>query len=240
MKKRLNRFVFALLVFLFALSCGGGGEDSGSSTTGDSSEPAAFTHKMLMPTGAGQSTTLAYECPDCTFAQWLDIVPPPGWRKGPAQVTAFSSGDLRSRPSFEGVPDDVDFIEEVPGNEYQLIAKVLDTEVVFGHPLGISAIQKTQVMRDSLFRYDAGQRVHELTDPDGNVYVLFAYEVDPRDVVIPDFQDPDLLSNLTIRPDDWTYASRVLEEELLLDIDGIATVLAYRIIGYPVSSWQMR
>ena len=48
------------------------------------------------------------------------------------------------------------------------------------------------VMRDTRFQFSVGTRVHELTDPRGNVFVLFAYEViDGLDV--PDFQSVDAL-----------------------------------------------
>mgnify|MGYP003329422122 CR=1 FL=1 len=35
---------------------------------------------------------------------------------------------------------------------------------------GVMAV--VQVMRDTLFRFPAGRRVHELTDPDGKIFVL--------------------------------------------------------------------
>ena len=102
---------------------------------------------------------------------------------------------------------------------------------------GDDLIVEAQVMRDTLLRFDAGRRAHELTDPDGNVFVLFAYEVDPSDVVIPDFEDPGFMGDFT-PPDGWTYGSRVLEEELLLETPDIATVLAFR--GQVISTWEMR
>ena len=190
---------------------------------------------MMKQTGENMFAALAYDCPQCTFEQWLAIETPEGWTKGPAQVLLADSGDLRSTPSFDGVPDTMDFIEEVPGNEYQLIAKNLDGRLIAVGAEGFTV--EAQVVRDTLLRFDAGRRVHELTDPDGNVFVLFAYEVDPHNVIIPDSQDPELLGDFT-PPDGWTYASRVLEEALLLDTPDIATVLAIR--GEVTSTWEMR
>jgi hypothetical protein len=147
----------------------------------------------------------------------------------------FSGGELRSRPSFDGVPDAMDFLPEVPGEEYELIAKNLDATLIERGADRIVVV--AQVMRDTLFRFAAGLRVHELTDPDGNVFVLFAYGVDPVDTVIPDVQDPDFMGDFTA-PEGWTYGSRILEEEMLLDTPEIAQVLAIR--GTQDSTWEMR
>lgn len=196
---------------------------------------AVFTHKMMKSTGENGFASLAYECSECTFEQYLSIEPPEGWTKGPAQVAIFSSAELRSTPSFEGVPDAVDFLPEVPGDEYRLIAKNLDATLIERGANGVVA--RARVMRDTLFRYDAGLRIHELTDPDGNIFVLFAFGVDPTDPVIPDFDDPAVLGDFS-GPAGWTYTSRVLEEELLMDVPEIAVVLAIR--GRQNSTWQMR
>ena len=194
-----------------------------------------MAHKMMKKTDDNQFSALGYECPQCTFEQWLSIDPPEGWSKGPAQVMAFSSGELRSTPSFEGVPDTMDFLEEVPGNEYQVIVKNLDARVVEADENGF--VVEAHVMRDTLLRYDAGKRVHEITDPDGNVFVLIAYEVDPVNVVLPDFEDPYFMGFFE-PPEGWTYSSRVLEEELLLDTPDTCKVLAIR--SEVASTWEMR
>ena len=248
----LFRVSALMLFFFFALlgsSCMGESGSEGKEGTnpkstedgnevspiGSSNEIVAFTHKMMKGTGENQFATLAYECSKCTFEQWLAIEPPEGWTKGPAQVALFSSGELRSTPFFEGVPVDMDFIEEVPGNEYQLIAKNLDGRLVEAGANGI--VVEVQVMRDTLLRFDAGKRVHELTDPDGNVFVLFTYQVDPENVVIPDVEDPEFLGEFN-PPTGWAYTSRILESELLLDTSEIATVLAIR--GPVNSTWERR
>ena len=49
-------------------------------------------------------------------------------------------------------------------------------------------------------------------DDEGNVFVLFAYGVDPENIVIPDFNDPTLA---TSSPDGWTYSSRILDKNCL-------------------------
>ena len=195
----------------------------------------AITHKMMKATGENMFASLGYECTECTFEQHMAIVPPEGWSKGPTQVTAFTTGEMRSRPSFEGVPDAMDFVPEVPGEEYKLIVKNLSAQLIERGPSGIVA--RAQVVRDTIFRYAVGSRVHELKNPDGEVFVLFAYQVDPTNLVIPDFQAADVLGDFNA-PTGWTYTSRVLDNELVLDVKDEATVLAIR--GQTTSTWQLR
>ena len=194
-----------------------------------------FTHKMVKSMDDNPMGSLGYECRQCTFEQWLSIDPPEGWSKGPAQVIAFTRGALRSKPTIEGVPSSVDFLEEVPGNEYELIVRNLDGRII--EATGDRMVIEVEVIRDTLMQFEAGKRVHELTDPDGNVFVLFAYGVDPENVVVPDFENPYFMG-LFSPPVGWTYTSRILEEELSLDTSDVATVLAIR--GELTSTWEKR
>jgi hypothetical protein len=83
---------------------------------------------------------------------------------------------------------------------------------------------ETAVKRDTEFAFDAGREVHELTAPDGSVYVMQSYsvEIDPS-------LDPTALAGLASRlslPEGWTFASRVLDERLAVeDVDGTAVVV---------------
>ena len=194
-----------------------------------------YTHKMMKSTGENQFASLAYECPSCTFEQHQAIDPPEGWTKGPTQVATFTSGELRSTPSFDGVPDAVDFIPDMPGAEYELIAKTLDGTLL---EMGQGAVMvQARVMRDTLLTFAAGTRVHELTDPEDHIFVLFAYDVDPQHPDIPDFNEADVLGDFS-GPSGWVYSTRMLDEDLVLDTPEIATVLAIR--GDSTSTWQMR
>jgi hypothetical protein len=61
--------------------------------------------------------------------------------------------------------------------------------------------------------YDAGQKVWEMLDTDGNVYVLQAHEEDFS------LEDLDRLDQkMTALPDGWSWRSRVLDSELVLDL----------------------
>ena len=72
--------------------------------------------------------------------------------------------------------------------------------------------------------FDAGKPVHELVDPGGTAYVMQAYclGVDPT---LTAEALPDLGSRLAL-PAGWTYRTRILDEELVVDTTAtVATVL---------------
>ena len=91
------------------------------------------------------------------------------------------------------------------------------------------------VVRDTEFRFDAGREVHELTAPDGSIYVMQSYSLE-KDPTL----DVDALSGIGARlqlPEGWTFTSRVLTEPLVVeDIDGIATVIQDDLL----STYQLR
>ena len=74
------------------------------------------------------------------------------------------------------------------------------------------------VDRGAVFFFDAGKPVHELVDPDGTAYVMQAYcvGVDPT-LTAGDL--PGLGSRLAL-PDGWSFRTRVLDEELVVDTSG--------------------
>ena len=214
--------------------------DSGMNSDAASGEEMgfAFTHKMVKQTGENPFASLAYECSQCSFAQWESIDAPEGWTKGPAQVGLFSAphSALRSHPEVEEHADSVDFLDEVPGNEYKLIAITRTGRLIQRGPGGIVA--EVQVQRDTRLVFKAGMRVHELTDPESNKFVLFAHHIDINSQQTVDFQSEGALAYLT-PPDGYTYSSRILEEDLVLDAnnhDGVVTVLAIR--GEFNSTWE--
>ena len=92
-------------------------------------------------------------------------------------------------------------------------------------------------MRNTILRYPAGSRVYEFIDKDGNIYVLFAYEVDSVDFDRSFFEKIDVLSNYP-HPEGWSYSSRILNEDLILNPNGIANVLAIQ--SETSSVWEKR
>jgi len=200
------------------------------------SEPTMeeFTLKVLKRTGENLFSNLAYECNECTFEQFDALTLPRGWRKSPKQMI-LPVGELLSYPIFEGVSSTLDLIPEIPGDEFQLIAKALEGKIV---NISFSGIMiKSKVMRNTVLRYPAGSRVHELTDEDGNIYVLFAYEVKSVDFDRSFFEKADVLSNYP-HPNGWTYSSRIINEDLVLNSKGTVDVFAIR--SEPSSVWEKR
>ena len=210
--------------------------DLNAATAKEASEASgsSFTLKMLQRTGENLFANLAYECDACSFEQFAAITPPPGWSKSPAQMI-LPIGELKSTLSFEGVPSSMDFAPEIPGNEFDLIAKTLDGKLVENSENVLMLV--ANVMRETRLRFPAGNRVHELTDPEGNIFVLFAYEVDSADFNRAHFEDADALANYP-HPDGWAYSTRIVDEELVLDSEGVVTVLS--IGGGTSSVWEKR
>ena len=83
---------------------------------------------------------------------------------------------------------------------------------------------ETKVNRGAIFFWDEGQTVHELVHPDGYAYVMQALCVG-----VDATMSPESLLTLGDRldlPAGWSYRTRVLEEELIVDTTStIATVL---------------
>lgn len=81
-----------------------------------------------------------------------------------------------------------------------------------------------KVNRQVIFFIDAGRTVHELVNPEGEAYVMQALciGVDPTMSV----ESLDTLGERLAMPEGWTYRSRVLTEDLIIDTTGSpATVL---------------
>lgn len=80
------------------------------------------------------------------------------------------------------------------------------------------------VDRGAIFFFDAGAVVHELVDPSGEAYVMQAYCVGVDPTLTAD--DLSGLGDRLALPEGWTYRTRVLDEELIVDTSAtVATVL---------------
>jgi hypothetical protein len=80
------------------------------------------------------------------------------------------------------------------------------------------------VDRRAIFFFDAGRPVYELVDPTGKAYIMQALctGVDPT---ISEENLPTLGERLSM-PEGWSYRTRILEDELVIDTtDHVATVL---------------
>ena len=93
-----------------------------------------------------------------------------------------------------------------------------------GNSPGSTPYSERQVNRGAVFFWDAGRTVHELVNPQGSAFVMQALcmGVDPT---MSEETLPTLGSRLAL-PEGWSYRTRVLEEELVVDTStSLATVL---------------
>jgi len=80
-----------------------------------------------------------------------------------------------------------------------------------------------EVQRDTVYKYNAGQPVYELTSPEGDVYIMQSYaQVKDKNLTIDDLAS--LGSKLSL-PEGWTYATRTLTEDYELVTEGLAYVI---------------
>jgi len=80
-----------------------------------------------------------------------------------------------------------------------------------------------EVQRTTTYVYKAGNRVYQLTSPDGEVYRMQSYTqiYDPKLTIT----DLDTLAERLTLPDGWRYESRLLTEDSELKADGLAYVI---------------
>ncbi len=80
-----------------------------------------------------------------------------------------------------------------------------------------------EVDRNNVWYYRAGRKVYELTDPDGNRYIMQSYS----QIVDHDLQLSDL-ENLGERlelPMGWSFSARIIDEDFAAENAGIAKVI---------------
>lgn len=96
--------------------------------------------------------------------------------------------------------------------------------VAVGDLSSVGPYRELKVNRGAVFFFDAGSRVYELVAPDGTAYLMQAYCVG----VDPTLTEADLagLGDRLALPEGWTYRTRLLDEEVVVDTTAsIATVL---------------
>lgn len=96
--------------------------------------------------------------------------------------------------------------------------------IPLGADFAASAYVVRNVNRGAVFFFDAGKTVYELVDPDGRAFVMQA-----RCVGVDSGMTEESLANLGERlalPEGWSYRSRVLGGELVIDTSAtLATVV---------------
>jgi hypothetical protein len=107
------------------------------------------------------------------------------------------------------------------GIEMELRAK-LETRLREG-TVGEEFYVPNEVQRDTVYTYKAGKPVYELTSPEGDVYVMQSYaQIADKNLTI---EGLDSLGSKLALPEGWTYTTRTLTEDLVLDSGGLAYVI---------------
>lgn len=125
--------------------------------------------------------------------------------------------------TLDGLGTKVEVVEPVLRDFGGLMTRRIAV-VELGENPGVTPYTENHVNRGAVFFFDAGKPVFELVDPDGKAYVMQAYciGVDPS-ITLESL--PTLGEQLSM-PEGWTYRTRVLDEELVVDTsDHLATVL---------------
>jgi hypothetical protein len=152
-----------------------------------------------------------YRC-DCTLAEFDGLTPPTGWQSILRLQIAASSAVFSTVPP-QGVASSYQF----NGFTFDYIATLAGSQ-----NLG-SGLRILSVQRDTQATYDAGSVVHEVSNPDGDIFTLIGADVQFLQTSGLSMDVLDSFNSTSI-PAGWTYNSRVLTHPLILDPGGLATV----------------
>ena len=161
--------------------------------------------------------------------QMLNDCPQELWETLDPEVIAKDMGALLVKLNgprhwmLDGLGTKVAVVEPVMKEFNGLLTRRIAT-VDLGTDPSVQPYVERHVNRGAVFFFDAGSPVHELVDPEGKAYVMQAYciGVDPT---LTQEALPALGERLAL-PDGWTFRTRVLDEELVVDTTAtIATVL---------------
>jgi hypothetical protein len=191
--------------------------------TKDGLRDVRYCEVLLLRTEGGEYTAEVWNTlgeNDCPQAQWeaLDATAIATEREAMAAIL--------NGPRYwvlDAITSDIraDAPETTFGDLGMFQAAVID----FGGELPNQApYTERSIVRETVFRFEAGRDVHELVTPDGATYIMQSYsQIKDATLTI------DALSSLAERlelPDGWTFRTRTLTEQLeVLSTDGVATVV---------------
>ncbi|MEM1112174.1 MAG: haloalkane dehalogenase [Pseudomonadota bacterium] len=101
--------------------------------------------------------------------------------------------------------------------------RLLATVMPSGASFEASAYQESTVERNTLYTFNRGRRIYELESPEGVRYIMQSMSliIDPN---LQIYQLIDLDERLNL-PTGWVYRTRILQADLQLAADGLATVI---------------
>ena len=166
---------------------------------------------------------------DVYGTQMLNDCPQDLWETLDADVIAAEMGAVAVKLNgprhwmIDGLGTKVAVVDPVLRDFNGLTMRRIAT-IDLGDTPGVAPYTEAHVNRGAVFFFDAGTPVYELVDPDGLAYVMQA-----RCIGVDPTMSEQSLAGLGDRlslPPGWTYRSRILDEELVVDTtESIATVL---------------
>ncbi|MCX6512219.1 MAG: hypothetical protein NT160_03965 [Actinobacteria bacterium] len=161
--------------------------------------------------------------------QLLNDCPPELWDPLNAADIAADMGALVVKlngPRYwlvDGFGTKVEVVEPVMREFSGLLMRRIAVLDLGTNPSQVSYIDR-KVNRGAIFFLDAGKPVYELVNPDGLAYVMQAY-CTGVDSALSQADLPTLGERLAL-PEGWTYRTRILDEEMVIDTSAtLATVL---------------
>jgi hypothetical protein len=161
--------------------------------------------------------------------QMLNDCPQDRWGTLDADTVASDMGAVAVRLNgprhwmLDGLGQKVAVVEPIFRDFNGLTMRRIAT-IDLGATPSTAPYSEIHVNRGAVFFFDAGAPVYELVNPDGLAYVMQAYciGVDPTTTQ----SSLETLGDRLTMPPGWSYRSRVLAEELVVDTtQTIATVL---------------
>jgi hypothetical protein len=186
--------------------------------------------EFRLPTGENLFARHVWLCGECDLADWAAATPAPGFQQVPARVDLFDSARASLPTPPPGIPAAVDFVPTVPGAESVYVAKVLAGQILGFDPV-FQVLALAHVQRDTRLLYLPGRVVHQVTDPAGDTFTLFTFDLAVSGVV--DLGQLGALAGFPL-PAGWTYSSHVLSSDLLVVSNGLASVF----VQGGVATWQ--
>ena len=171
-------------------------------------------------TGAVAEVYSTWTLNDCPAEQWATIDMAAVAAEQEVPFALANGPRFWSMDSVTKAPMSERVVATFGGIEMQRLATVsLGPPADLGKPYIPRAVD-----RQSVFTYAVGSTIHELTAPDGTVYVMqsWSQQIDPS---LDEAALVDLTPKLSL-PEGWTYSTRVLTSELRVEtMDQPAMVL---------------
>lgn len=162
---------------------------------------------------------------DCPAEQWAEI-------DTDAITEAYDLlGAIRNGPRYWVVNEIVSpsglsstgQVSEFNGLEMRLVAQINATPAQAAS-MSLAPYSQQEVIRDTIYTYNAGSRVYELVSPGGDIYRMQSYSQEVDSTLTID--DLETLGERLELPDGWSFQTHILEEDSFLTADGIAYLVS--------------